>query len=71
MPDQVRHDICQPGCYGPAYEGPLERVAEDPARVGYNKGCPLPSGLDKLGGAGAEARGRLSPFYKKHYSNLE
>ena len=34
MPDQVRHDICQPGCYGPAYEGPLERVAEDPARVG-------------------------------------
>ena len=34
MPDQVRQDICKPGCYGPACEGPLEGVAEDPLRVG-------------------------------------
>lgn len=51
----------KPGVAGAATERPLERVAEDPTGVGYTKDAHSMSGRDYKGGAGAEARGRLSP----------
>ena len=48
-----------PGVTGAASEHPLEGVAEDPAGAGF--GC-VPEGNDFEGGAGAEARGKPSPF---------
>ena len=38
----ARHDKKKPGCYGPAYEGPLEGVAEDPASRGWSEGEASP-----------------------------
>ena len=46
---------------GAAFEHPLERVAEDPAGEGIKGRSPLKAGLT-MGGAGAEARGRLPPL---------
>lgn len=60
----------KPGVAGAAPEHPLEGVAKDPTGWGIWKTPTRMSGRDKKGGAGAEARGRLSPLIQPLFLHM-